>query len=420
MDDFRTSDTRDPLNASETSKSVQFTHILCNQYIMDPGPLNDEEIRPLMASSPSTVANSIVEVTTDTLPPQRLKMSIFSVSYGTGRSKERRSKPLEADYTALSEFLIWAWGGSRYSGMVCMALSSLMYSIMGLFVELFAATSAPSYEIIFIRCAVILVAAFIWLRKTGQPLFGLPHVWRLLMARAITGYLSLLGFFYSIQVLPLHDAIVVNFATPFMAAILASFILQEKLGVIELGGIFCNFLGIFLVYQPVPFLQGQRPEINGSTGLITPGGRYYIHTLLIALLSAVIGGANYCFIRAAAKASEQPLVTVFAFAAVACPAAAICTLLFQKFVLPGIYPFIGMVVISLLAFVAEVLLARGLQLEKASRATSNLYIEAIASHILGIMFLGKSPSIGGLFGAAIIVISTMAVSYFGKDKPPES
>jgi drug/metabolite transporter (DMT)-like permease len=40
----------------------------------------------------------------------------------------------------------------------------------------------------------------------------------------------------SIQVLPLHDAIVLNFTTPFMAAILASFILQEKLGVIELGG----------------------------------------------------------------------------------------------------------------------------------------------------------------------------------------
>lgn len=387
---------------------------------MDPGLLNDEEIMPLMVSSPSTVANSIVEVRTDTLAPQCLKMSILSVSDGTAKSKERRNKPIEADFTALSEFLIWAWGGSRYSGMVCMALSSLMYSIMGLFVELFGVTSAPSYETIFIRCAVILVAAFLWLRKTGQPLFGLPHVWRLLIARAITGYLSLLGFFYSIQVLPLHDAIVLNFTTPFMAAILARFILQEKLGFIELGGIFCSFLGIFLVYQPVPFLQGQRPESSVSTGLYTPGEWHYIHTILIALLSAVTGGANYCFIRAAAKASEQPLITVFAFAAVACPAAAICMFSFQKFVLPGIYPFIGMVLISLLAFIAEVLLARGLQLERASRATSNLYIEAFVSHVLGIMFLGQTPSIGGLFGAAIIVISTMAVSYFGNDKPPES
>jgi len=320
----------------------------------------------------------------------------------------------------LSEFLIWAWGGSRYSGMVCMALSSLMYSIMGLFVELFAVTAAPSYETIFIRCAVILVAAFIWLRKTGQPLFGLPHVRHLLMARVITGYLSLLGFFYSIQVLPLHDAIVLNFTTPFMAAILARLILQEKLGVIEVGGIVCNFLGIFLVYQPVPLFQGRRSETNASTGLYIPGERYYIYTILIALLSAVTGGANYCFIRAAAKASEQPLLTVFAFAAVACPAAAICMFSFQKFVLPGLYPFIGMVIISLLAFVAEVLLARGLQLEKASRATSTLYIEAFASHVLGIMFLGQTPSVVGLLGAAIIIISTMAVAYFGNEKPPES
>eukprot|EP01018_Ginkgo_biloba_P006917 Gb_31925 [translate_table: standard] len=378
---------------------------------------DDEEIRPLMPS-PSADGNSAVEVAMDV--PHIAKMSIFSVSYGAARAKGKRDKQIDNEFSGVVEFLLWAWGGSRYSGMICMALSSLTYSIMGLLVDFFTVTLVPSFETIFIRCTVILVAAFIWLKKAGQPLFGLPHVRHLLMARAIAGYLSLLGFFYSITVLPLHDAIVLNFTTPFMAAILGRVILQENWRLTEIGGSVCSFLGLFLILQPIPFFQDQIPESSVSTHLYIPGGRYYIHAILIAVLSAASGGANYCFIRAGAKASEQPLTTVFAFVAFSCPAAAICMLSFQKFVVPGFVTFIGMIIIGLLAFIAEVLLARGLQLEKAARATAVLYVEAFASHILGIMFLGQTPSVVSVFGATLIVISTMSVAYFGNDKLPES
>ncbi|XP_059077827.1 uncharacterized protein LOC131034649 isoform X2 [Cryptomeria japonica] len=346
---------------------------------MDADPLPDDEIRPLL-SPPSADANSVVGVVIDAGVTRPSKMSIFSVPYGRPR-KEKRDKLTESKFSSSDDFLLWAWGGSRHSGVICMAFSSFIYSIMGLLVENFAVTEVPSSETIFIRCAVILVAAFIWIRKTGQPLLGLPHVRGLLVARTIAGYLSLLGFFYSIQVLPLHDAIVLNFTTPFMAAILGRIILQEKWGVIEIGGTVCSFLGVFLIFYPVPLLQGQTPESKASTGLYKPGEQNYIHAILITLLSAASGGANYCFIRAAAKASEQPMITVFAFAAFACPVAATCMFSFQKFVVPDIFAFIAMIIIALLAFVAEVLLARGLQLEKACRATSILLLHHMSYNL---------------------------------------
>jgi hypothetical protein len=34
--------------------------------------------------------------------------------------------------------VLWIWGGSKHSGVACMALSSLAYSIMGLVVKLLA------------------------------------------------------------------------------------------------------------------------------------------------------------------------------------------------------------------------------------------------------------------------------------------
>lgn len=37
----------------------------------------------------------------------------------------------------------WVWGGSRYSGLVCMVISSVAYSFMGLFVKLLSGVSIP-------------------------------------------------------------------------------------------------------------------------------------------------------------------------------------------------------------------------------------------------------------------------------------
>lgn len=47
---------------------------------------------------------------------------------------------------ALGRFLkpvLWIWGGSKHSGVACMALSSLAYSVMGLAVKLLAGPLTP-------------------------------------------------------------------------------------------------------------------------------------------------------------------------------------------------------------------------------------------------------------------------------------
>ncbi|XP_057822195.1 uncharacterized protein LOC131034649 isoform X3 [Cryptomeria japonica] len=313
---------------------------------MDADPLPDDEIRPLL-SPPSADANSVVGVVIDAGVTRPSKMSIFSVPYGRPR-KEKRDKLTESKFSSSDDFLLWAWGGSRHSGVICMAFSSFIYSIMGLLVENFAVTEVPSSETIFIRCAVILVAAFIWIRKTGQPLLGLPHVRGLLVARTIAGYLSLLGFFYS---------------------------------------------------------HSWKDHIAGEMGSY----RNWRHSLQLS--------RSFPYFL---SCSSFTRITVFAFAAFACPVAATCMFSFQKFVVPDIFAFIAMIIIALLAFVAEVLLARGLQLEKACRATSILYVEALTSYVLQLVFLEQTPSVVGLSGAALVFVSTVTIAYFGRDKISDS
>lgn len=56
--------------------------------------------------------------------------------------------------------------------------------------------SIPLFETAFTRCTIILISSYIWLRRSGQPIFELTNVRHLLISRAVLGYLSLMSFIY--------------------------------------------------------------------------------------------------------------------------------------------------------------------------------------------------------------------------------
>ncbi|GFY97560.1 nodulin MtN21 /EamA-like transporter family protein [Actinidia rufa] len=178
----------------------------------------------------------------------------------------------------------------------------------------------------------------------------------------------------SIQRLPLSQAIILSFTTPIMASIAARVILHEKLKVAEIGG------GI-----------AKAAEASDSYVL----GSNLIYAVLIALFSSVTGGISYCLIRAGAKASDHPVVTVFSFGILASPASVICT------------------------FAYEVFLARGLQLEKTSRVTNILYLEAALSQLWAMGSSKFAPSFGRLVGCLLILASACCTMYIGPEKDIE-
>lgn len=93
----------------------------------------------------------------------------------------------------------WVWGGSRYSGLVCMVISSVAYSFMGLFVKLLSVSGVPSSETVMCRCTVVAILAGAGLKRMRHPLLGSPKVRQLVLARAIVGYFALSTYFYSVQ-----------------------------------------------------------------------------------------------------------------------------------------------------------------------------------------------------------------------------
>ncbi|KAJ0052929.1 hypothetical protein Pint_01967 [Pistacia integerrima] len=355
-------------------------------------------------SSADAEVTASEEITPLLIQSEKPKINIFSVSYSRRKPREQ---VIETETLPLTRFLLWMWNGSRYSGLICMALSSTIYFIMELISDIFTVQSIPLFETAFTRCTIIMILSYLWLRRSGQPIFGPTNARNLLISRALTGYLSLFSFVFCIQRLPLSQAVVLNFTTPVMASIMARIVLRENLKISDIGGLACSFFGVLFIFQHMFTTQASNSNVRES---------HHIYAILVGLISSITGGINFCLIKAGAKASDQPVVTLFSFGVLASPAAAICAFVFEKLVLPSLYSILLMLVLGVLAFLAEVFLARGLQLEKTSKVVNVQYIEVALTQLWGIGSLKIAPLFGRLLGCFLISLSVCYTMFIGPDK----
>ncbi|CAM8985370.1 unnamed protein product [Rhodiola kirilowii] len=344
---------------------------------------------------------------------EKPKINIFSISYPRKKPRDKLLRLAEAEISVVSQAVQWVWNGSRYSGLVCMALSSVIYCIMEVISDIFSAQSIPLIETTFARCTIILILSYFWLRRSGQPILGQAQVRSLLLSRAVVGCLSLFSFIYSIQRLPLSQAIFLSLTTPVIASIMARIFMKEKLKVAEMGGLGCSFFGLIFLFSPILTTQG------GLASSIYITGSNQTYAVLVGLFSALSGGISYCLVRAAAKTAEEPVATVFSFGALACLVAGICTFTFQDFVLPSVYSLLLIMILGVLAFLAEVLLARSLQLEKTSKVANVQFIEVALTQTWLISSSRLDSSFGRLIGILLILISISSTMYIGPDKETE-
>ncbi|KAI3774886.1 hypothetical protein L1987_49449 [Smallanthus sonchifolius] len=346
---------------------------------------------------------------------EKPKINIFTVSYPSRKpNKDQIARLIETETSPFTQFIMWIWSGSRYSGLLCMVLSSLIYCIMELLLDVGSAQAVPLFEIAFTRCVISSILSFMWLKRNGEPIFGPANVRNLLVSRAFTGCISLLTFIYCIHRLPLSQAMILSFTTPIMASVAARFILNENLKIAEVAGIAFSFFGVlFILGSPTGIEEVGEAKAPGVHGL------GHVFAVLIGLVSSLAGGASYCFLRAAAKASDQSVGTIFSFGLLSSAAAAICMITTQDFVLPSFYSFILMVFLSILAFFAELFLAHGLQLEKTSKAANILYLEVALYQLWGMGSSRVMLSFGKVIGCFLVFVSACCTVYFGPEKEME-
>jgi len=285
-------------------------------------------------------------------------------------------------------------GGARH-----MLAAAFFFSVMSLFVKL-AGRRLPTSEIVLVRSAVVLIMAYLLMRRAGVVPWGVRK--SILIVRGVVGFCALMCFFYAVTKLPLADVSAIHFTNPVFTAVLAAIFLHESMRRRETAGLLLNLVGVALVAQP-EFLFGA-----GARNLD-------LSAVLLALAASLLSAGAYTTIRKLGE-TEHHLVIVFYFALVSTVGAA--PLVVGRAVAPTLSEWGLLAGIGVVTLLAQIALTQGLHRERAGKAVSIGYAQVVFAGIWGFIFFGDRPTGLSLAGAALILVGLLMVAGVASESQP--
>lgn len=278
-------------------------------------------------------------------------------------------------------------------GVLYMAASALGFSAMSMLVKL-ASERMPTGEIVVARAVVTLVISYVMVVRAGLSPIGKRHAG--LVLRGLLGFGGLSGYYAALALLPLADATTIHNVTPLLTALLAWWILRERIGWPTFVALACGFLGVLVIVHP------------SGAGLDPVG-------VAIALGAALCSAFAYVTVRQLAR-TEHALVIVFYFPLVATPLSIPWAV--ADWVTPSAVDVLLLVAIGMTTQVGQVFLTMGLAAERAGRAASVGYLQIVFAIAWQLAIFGDLPSAATFIGAAAIVAGTLVVARYGQDARP--
>jgi drug/metabolite transporter (DMT)-like permease len=279
-----------------------------------------------------------------------------------------------------------------------MANGAFWFAVMSLLVKV-AGQRIPPMQIVLARAIVSLVLSYLLLQNAGLPMWGTQR--RLLVLRGVLGFAALACFYYGLVHLPLAEATVIQYTSPVFTALLAAWLLRERLGIGDGACVAASLAGVLLIARP-EFLFG------GTAGFDS-------RTVAIALAGAMFSAGAYVTVRRLGSA-EDPLVIVFYFPLVTVPATI-------PFVIPvAVWPrgweWVVLLGVGVSTQIAQLSITRGLQLLPAARASAVGYLQIIFAAVWGVIVFGEIPDRWTYAGAGLIILSTLVLAFW-RTVPPE-
>jgi drug/metabolite transporter (DMT)-like permease len=265
-----------------------------------------------------------------------------------------------------------------------MAISALGFSAMSVLVKLCSET-LPTGEIVLARAIGTLVLSYALVKRAGLSPWGVQR--GKLALRGLLGFSALACYYGALARLPLADATVLQNTIPVFTALLAWWLLGERVGWGAAIAIACGLGGVMLVMHP----GGDPGDAIGAS---------------LAIGGALLSATAYVTVRQLSR-TEDPLVIVFYFPLVATPLALPWAA--SVWVWPSAREWVLLAAIGVTTQIGQVFLTLGLAVEKAARATAAGYLQICFAIGWQLLVFGKQPTLATLAGAALIVTGTLAV-----------
>lgn len=257
-----------------------------------------------------------------------------------------------------------------------MLISTLAFSLMQLCVKFLV--HLPTHELILFRSLISLILSLSILIPKGINPLGNNR--KYLLLRGIFGVTALSLFFITLQKIPLASAVTIQYLSPVFTAIIAIFVLGEKMRKIQ-------WLFFAIAFLGVAMLKGFDERVS-------------LIYLVLGLLSAFFAGAAYNCIRLV-KDTDHPLVVVLYFPMVATPI--MMVLSYYEWVMPMGIDWILLLLLGVFTQIGQVFMTKALQAERANLVSSMKYLGSIYALAYGYFIFDETYGLWSLAGILLIL-----------------
>lgn len=260
-----------------------------------------------------------------------------------------------------------------------MLVASFAFGLMNISVKM--VKELPVAETVFFRAVVQIILGYITILKLGVSPLGKNKL--LLLQRGFYGSMGLLCYFYTLQQMPLGNAIIIHYLAPVLTTILAIWMADEKVLPLQWWFFAFTFLGVVVVngagFQ-VPFI----PMLAGFGG---------------AFFSALA----YNTIKKL-KGVEDPNVVVLYFPLISVPIA-LLYFLFRpaEWIWPGGMQWFWLIATGVTTQVGQFFMTRAYQEDLASRVSAVSYAGILWGAGAGLLIFDESYTLLQYTGMAMVI-----------------
>ncbi len=276
-----------------------------------------------------------------------------------------------------------------------MLIASFLFALTMAFAKLLSA-SMGSVEVTFWRNSIGLIAIAATLFHTPiRNVGGRPFT---LIFRGVIGTVALLTFFYTIGATSLSHAIVFAKTEPIFTAVLAFFLLNEKLRFSAVFAIIIGFSGVIIL---------SKMEFD------------YLHVM--GILTGFLSALAYTSVRSLkAYYDSRSVVLSFMIAGIVIPAVLMLIAQYvtseyfafalSPFTMPSGIDWVWIVLMGVVAAVGQIYMTRAYFYAKAGVVSTISYSVVLFATLFGIMLGDLLPDITVLIGGVLIIISGVILS----------
>ena len=265
-----------------------------------------------------------------------------------------------------------------------MFLSICAFSIMDVIVKW--SVDYPIGQVLFFRGFFGIIFYFFVIPRDRFHNFYVTKRAGLHFLRCFSGLIALVAIFIALRSLPLATVVSISFAAPIFTTIFSIFLLHEKVGIYRWLAVIIGFIGILVITEP------------GISSL----NIYYIFPIIFCL------GLSYVAIAIRQLSTTEPVWLISFYFSLSITLLSFLTIPYG-WVMPDFKDFLILSMIGIFGGVANLWLGQSYKYSEVSLVTPLKYLALLFAIIFGYFIWNEIPTIKTLFGALLVIASTMII-----------